>query len=128
MSADFFRRLARNADRFATACAIQAAAAVVARASDAATDDVLQQATDTRDAPERDASGHYLPSEPRLRGEALYLAITFFDRPQRSVSRVVGISQPAVNKGIAKVEAWRDDPAYDRRLDELEIALMGVAA
>jgi len=131
MSADLFRRLARNADRFATACAMQAAAAVVARVSNVPQDELLQPGADTQSMPGRDAVGHFLPRDPDqkvlARREVLYLTVTHFERPQRSISRVFGISQPAVNKGIGVIEARRDDPFYDRKLDELELELMGAA-
>lgn len=128
----FFSRLARNADRFATACAIKAAAFTVARASNMPVDELLTPPDETRAVPEREAaSGQFLPSDPDprvlARREMFYLAITLFNRPQRSVARVAGISQPAIKKGIGAIEIRRDDPRYDRRLDELELALMGDA-
>ncbi len=61
------------------------------------------------------------------RHEAIYLAVTVFGRPYRSVARVAGLSHAAVNKAVGKVEDLRDDPRYERELDDMELALMGAA-
>jgi hypothetical protein len=113
-----FRRMARNADTFATRCAFQASLRIVAGIDTLDFNDVK---------PPRRSNQHRQDPRSVPFREALYLTVVHFERSQRSLSRVLGISQVAVLKAISAVEKNRDDPDYDRRLDELELMLMGAA-
>ncbi|WP_414462933.1 hypothetical protein [Hyphomicrobium sp. DY-1] len=118
MSAELFRRLAKNADRFLTACAFQAALGVATHEAGIAPEDVKK--------PRRGNQNRREAATAALQ-EAIYLTVVHYERPQRSVSRAIGLTQPAIHKGIRAIESRRDDPAYDRKLDELQLTLMGAA-
>lgn len=98
MTARVIRSLARNADRLASTAAY-AAASVTVRACGV--------------------------EGPAARQEAIYLTHVVFKRPLRSVARVAGISAPGALKALRAVEDRREDPGFDRALDELELELMG---
>lgn len=98
MTARVIRSLAKTADRLASTAAYTAASVSVRACGGAG---------------------------PAVRQEAIYLAVTAFGRPLRSVARVAGISAPGALKAVRAVEDRREDPRFDRALDELELELMG---
>jgi hypothetical protein len=56
---------------------------------------------------------------------ALYVVCTVHGHARRSVARAAGLSAEAVAKACREIEAMRDDAAFDRMLDEIELFLMG---
>ncbi len=63
----------------------------------------------------------------QARREAIYLAVTVFGRPHKSVARALGVTPKAVRKALTAIEERREDGRYDRALDDLELELMGAA-
>lgn len=121
MSAELYRRLARNADRFITACAFNAALNIAAQ-------QIGVDPAEAKAAQRHHNNQHGRDPASVAFSEAIYLTVVHFERPQRSLARAVGISQPAISKGLRTVERRRTDPSYDRRLDEIELMLMEAAA
>lgn len=119
-----FARLSRNADRFATNCAFRAVVSVTAVAN-YLDDQVLLKSVDPNDV--RNDRGE-ARAVNEARHHAIYLLSTVYDMPLRKIARLFGVSHEWVRKAIASVEEAREDPRTDRRLDELELALMGEAA
>jgi chromosomal replication initiation ATPase DnaA len=69
-----------------------------------------------------DYLGHHRPgASPRA--QAYYLAVTAFNCSLSSIARAAGVSKVAVHKACRKVEWWRDDAAFDRRLQSIELEL-----
>lgn len=124
MSAEFFRRLSRTAEVFVTRCSFHAVAAVAAQAHGVDVADLYA-------APDPNAVRHDRGDARRIslaRSEALYMTVVRLGRSQRSASRALGLSQPAVHKSVTCIEERREDPQFDRMLDEFELELMGDAA
>jgi DNA-directed RNA polymerase specialized sigma24 family protein len=131
------RRSSRHrerADRLASSAALGAAAALVSKHRDVPIERVLapptphEQALVARSARGLDGhAGARAAAAARARHEAIYLAVTLFDRTQKSVARVLGISPPAVRKALHGVEDRRDHEIYDRELAACERQLMGAA-
>lgn len=111
-----FTRLARRGAQFAAHCNVQAAVHTVASARGLPVDAVCG------------AAGSTAPRGAMIaRQEAIYLTSVHFNQSLRRIGDVVGLSQEGVRKALATVEGRRDDIAYDRRLDELELELMETA-
>jgi hypothetical protein len=129
MRTSFARQLSSSADRFASFAAYLAATEVVAIRHGVAAERVrrgLTQAETARVA--LSARGLGSDEEARIataRHEAIYLAVTVFGRSHKSIARAAGISPPAVRKALTAIEDRRDEPRFDRELDELELQLMG---
>ena len=122
MSSAVFRRLARDAERFANRLPFDAALSVVAAdagIADANIDSVRSAGRHAKRA---------APDRPAVFREALYLTVTRFSKEQRALSRAIGISAQAVNQALIEVERRREDASYDRILDELELKLMEACA
>jgi hypothetical protein len=131
------RRSSRHrerADRLASSAALGAAAALVSKRRDVPIERVLARPTPTEAAlvglaaiGQADPNAIAAATAARARHEAIYLAVTLFDRTQKSVARVLGISPPAVRKALHGVEDRRDHEIYDRELAACERQLMGAA-
>lgn len=124
MSAEFFRRLSRTAEVFVTRCSFEASLTIAAQAHDL-------DVADLRAAPDPNAVRYDHGDARRIsqaRREALYMTVVHFGRSRRSVKRATGLSHQAVMKSLAAVEERREDPRFDRMLDEIELELMGEAA
>lgn len=65
-----------------------------------------------------------LPADRRRAG-ALYLLVIACNVPGATAARVAGCSKQNVSKAIARIEALRDDPAFDAELMRLEERLAG---
>lgn len=59
----------------------------------------------------------------RARQMTAYLAVTVYNQPIRSVSRVLGLDHAGVIKALARVEDGRDDDGFDRMILHIEGAL-----
>ena len=119
-------RLAARAERAVSQLSLEASVHVVA-ARRGLTPDAVRQAVGAGEVV-RDATSGRLSRKPgddmRAKQEALYLTVTHFGRPVRSVARAAGLSAPAVLKAVRAVEDRRDEGGMDRILDELELELM----
>ena len=74
------------------------------------------------------AMGRFHPLR-HLRGRAIYLMHVVCGCTSEEIGELVGISDSAVRKVVARVEASRESCAdLDRALDELELKLMGESA
>jgi chromosomal replication initiation ATPase DnaA len=60
-----------------------------------------------------------------LRRQAIYIAVTHFERSARSVARAAGMHHRAVQKALRSVEDQRSDQSFERLMDELELECMG---
>ncbi|HRN83260.1 MAG TPA: hypothetical protein PK857_00450 [Hyphomicrobium sp.] len=126
-----FQRLAARADRLASRAAFLAAAAIAAERAGLAVADVVRPPTPAEQAAVAlSARGLAPPDAARAataRQEALYLAATVCGRSNKSLARASGLDPRAVRKALAKVEERREDAAFDRALDEVEIQLRPAA-
>lgn len=125
-------RLAVRADHLVSLAAFAAAVQVVATRRGVCPDKLRQGLTAEQTAKVALYARGLSKSDERdlaaARQEALYLAVTHFNRGHRSIARVAGVSHKTVERACAAVENRRDDRAFDRDIDELELALMGSAA
>ncbi|OCC01818.1 hypothetical protein BA190_26770 [Labrys sp. WJW] len=63
------------------------------------------------------ADKHWLACS-HVRQAAIYLAHTMVGIPQRAIARTVGLTEAAVCLACRSVEQRRDDPNFDRLLDQ----------
>jgi len=105
-----YTKFSARADRLASDLALELALSAVARREGLSADDL------------RSGRGWRMAG---LRRQALYIAVTHFNRPARSVARAAGLSHEAVRKACRLVEQRREDASFERRMDELEIECMG---
>jgi hypothetical protein len=61
----------------------------------------------------------------KARRLAQYLLSITLGASQAEVARIVGVTRQAVSLACREVEDWRDDPAKDALISELELALLG---
>jgi hypothetical protein len=124
-----FHRLAARADRLASRAAFLAAATFVADRHDLPLKSLTTPPTPAEQAAVALASrGLADPTAARVaaaRHEAIYLTVTTLNRTGRSVSRAAGLHHEAVRKALKQIEDKRDDPKFDRALDDAHLALMG---
>lgn len=124
-----FTRRAARAERLASRAAFVAAAAQVAARHGLPLQRVMTPPTPAEQAAVALASrGLADPDAARVaaaRREAIYLAVTVYGRGTKSIARVSGLTPPAIRKALAAIEDKRDDPIFDRALDQAEVALMG---
>lgn len=109
--AGLYGRFCARADRLASAAALEVALNAVARREGLPITALKAGAP----RPRRIAA---------LRHQALYIAVTHFGRPQRSVARAAGLSHEAVAKACRQIEELREDQAFERMMDELELDCM----
>lgn len=64
----------------------------------------------------------------QARGVALYLATTLGDLGSRALGQAANMHRASVTRAVAMVEDQRDDPAFDRLMEELERRLLYRAA
>lgn len=115
------RRLEQSATAFKARIAVEMIASMLARRAGIDPDAIALRNTGRHAV----RSG---PARPALFREAIYFAVTRMDVRQGAVAHALGISRQAVNQATIEVERCReDDPQYDRRLDEIEIDMMGAA-
>lgn len=123
MSTALFSRLSSRGQVFAAHCGFEAALMVVSSASGV-------QAMQIRAGVDANRVRHRDPAAVEIseaRQEAIYLAAVRFGISLRKIAQSLGVSHEAVRKAIRAVEDRRDRDDCDRRLDELEIELMGAA-
>lgn len=123
MTTTLVQRLAHSADLFATRCAYEAALSVAANANnlDPA---ALRSGVDPNDVRHAKGAARRVSAARR---EAIYLTATIYDVSLRKIADAIGLSHEAVRKAIGRLEEDREDGTYDRKLDELELQLMGAA-
>lgn len=117
------RALGRSGHRLAAHCGVEAAICVVAQAAGV-------EPAQLRAPVDPNAVKYGDPHAQILNGArhvAIYLAVCRFGLSLRAAGASIGMSGEGVRKAIAAVEERREDPRYDRRLDELELELMGAA-
>lgn len=124
-----FNRLAARADRLASRAAFLAAAALVAHRHNIPLESVTRPPAPAEQAAVALAArGLADPSAARIaaaRHEAIYLTVTTLNRGGRSVARAAGVDPKTVRKALKQVEDKRDDPKFDRALDDAHLQLMG---
>jgi hypothetical protein len=131
MAHSVFRRLASNADHLASAAAFSASCAAVALRRGVPFQRVLAGLSPSERIVVAHAARGLVESDAAevaaCRHEAIYLAVTVFGRPHRSLARVAGVSHAAINKAVRTVEEGREDEDYDSDLASIEQQLMGAA-
>jgi hypothetical protein len=126
-----FHRLAARADRLASHAAYSVAATIAADRHGLSRERVQAPPTPAEQASIAHAARGLANVDPQVtrvtaaRHEAIYIAVVILGRGHRSVARVAGVSHTAVNKAVAAVEDRRDDPRFDRSLDQIQLQLMG---
>ena len=60
------------------------------------------------------------PTMELARRTALYLAVVGHNHSLRTIADVSNLSHEAVRKALHAVEDWRDDEAFDQKLERLE--------
>jgi hypothetical protein len=70
----------------------------------------------------RKLAGHEAIAQiARARHEALYLAATVFGAGPRALADAAAVRHSTLIAAVRQTEERRDDPVYDRHLDELEL-------
>ncbi len=95
------------------------ALAIIARHYGVAPEEAL-----TRGGEERTGSASWRAAA-HARQAALYLVHAVAECGQSEIARAVGISKVAVHQAVRSVEDRRDDPAFDRAMDQAERMLRG---
>jgi chromosomal replication initiation ATPase DnaA len=73
----------------------------------------------------RGIAGHDIVRQVvRARHEAIYLAVTVFEAKVRPLADAAGVRHPVIVNTVRSIEDRREDPVYDRHLDELELECM----
>lgn len=134
------RRTSRNrerADRLASHAALGAAAALAAQRHGVPIERVLAIPTPAETAllaragrgraGAKSAMAAKAATAARARHEAIYLAITVFDRTQKSIARALGASPKAIRRALHGIEDRREEQHYDRALEICEQQMMGAA-
>lgn len=118
------QKLTASATRFKAAADFSLACAVVGRAHGLDPSALRRPIADVHriGLAARGIAGHDgVLQVARARCEALYLAVTVFGAKVRPLADAAGVRHPAVIGTVRDIEERRDDPIYDRHLDELEL-------
>jgi hypothetical protein len=118
------QKLTASATRFKAAADFQVACDVVARAHGLEATAVKRPIADVHRVglAARGVAGHDgVRQVVRARHEAIYLAVTVFGAGVRAVANAGRVSHEAVRLAVRGIEDQREDPVYDRHLDELEL-------
>jgi chromosomal replication initiation ATPase DnaA len=118
------QKLSASATRFKAAADFRLACAVVGRAHGLDPNAIRQPIADVHriGLAARGIAGHdRVRQVVRARHEAIYLAVTVCGARLRAVADAAGIRAPTVHAIVRGVEDGREDPTYDRHLDELEL-------
>lgn len=118
------QKLTASATRFKAAADFNLACDVVARAHGIEAKAIKRPIADVHRVglAARGIAGHDgVRQVARARHEAIYLAVTVFGAGVRAVADAARMRKSAVHDAVRGLEELREDPVYDRHLDELEL-------